>query len=82
MALWFFLLGCGGLGFSIKILLEHFKQAEEINDGIRTAERARLDVEEEILAEEAEAAEVKVGNLTAQISKRKEALANRGKFKV
>ena len=59
MTLWFFLLACGGLGFSIKLLLEHFKQIEEINDGIRAGERACQDAEAETLAEEAEAATVK-----------------------
>lgn len=98
MTLWFFLLACGGLGFSIKLLLEHFKQIEEINDGIRAGERACQDAEAETLAEEAEAATVKTeleqakkelgenqskaAELTARINKRKEALANRGKFRV
>ena len=50
MTLWFFLFACGGLGFSIKLLLEHFKQIEEINDGIRAGERACQDAEAETLA--------------------------------
>ena len=98
MAIWFFLLGCGGLGFSVKILLEHYKQAGEIDDGIRATERACLEAEEATQVEEAESIEIKaeleqakaeltdsqgkIGTLTTQITKRKEAMASRGKFRV
>ena len=98
MALWLFLLGFGALGFTIKVLMEHLRHAEEINDCITAAERARLEAGEAQAAEEAATAEIKaeleqakaelgesqsnVGQLTTQISKRKEVLAKRGKFRV
>ena len=56
---WFFVLGVGAIGFAVKILLEHIKDANLIMDQIQQTERSIVTSEEQLEKEEAEAAELK-----------------------
>ena len=98
MVWWFFVLGCGAVGFSVKILLDHIKDAEQTNDQI-FATRGQIAVfEDRLSAEELETNELKqeleqaqldvntkksaVETLQTQITKHKSNLERLGKFKL
>ncbi|HAA77439.1 TPA: hypothetical protein DCE37_20185 [Candidatus Latescibacteria bacterium] len=95
---WFFILGCGAIGFTIKILLDHIKEADDISDKTHLAKGQIVTFEEKQEAEERETGELKadldqlqkdidskkgmVSKLQKHIDKRKSDLANQGKFKL
>ena len=95
---WFFLLGCSAVGFTIKILLDHIKEADQINDQIFSTRTELAETDEKITAVESEINQLKIDletlqkavtprkgtveTLQGQISKRKNDLARQGKFKV
>lgn len=98
MVWWFFILGCGAVGFTVKILLDHIKDADQINDQIFSTRNEITVFEEKLGTEELETNELKqeleqiqidlntkkstVETLQKQISKRKSVLAMQGKFKL
>lgn len=95
---WFFILGVGAIGFTIKILLDHIKDANQISDQITTTQGQIVVFEEKLTAEESEANEIKqeleqltlevetknstFATLQKQITQRKSVRAKQGKFKV
>jgi uncharacterized protein (DUF3084 family) len=95
---WFFLLGVGAIGFAVKILLDHIKDAYLITDQIQATERNIGTFEEKLNAEEAEAAELKQeleqvqqdldthkskGEvLRKKLDKTKQEMARQGKFRL
>ena len=92
------MLGCGAVGFTIKILLDHIKDADAISDQIFATKNQISEFGEKLSAEELETNALKeelshveldvktkqstVQTLQSQVNKRKSELEKQGKFKL